>query len=328
MSPQSSPGRPRPDASPPPSFPSVRPLRHGPVAVVRTAALVALACGPLALTTLVWTAPYKAAHLPAERAAHRADPAAHTAQDPGGFAEVFVGLWLRGAQSGAQETASQEALRAMAPGAALPEFGSRPPEVRQVGAVRSVPVRPGLWSVTVAALLDEDGNGAKGGAVRYFRVPVILGEASGGTQSFTVTATPAVVAGPAAKSAPSSVYGTELRTGSALSVTVSGFMSAYLGGAGGAERYLAPRVQLPALKSAFATVRTERVSAVGPTDGAIAEDGQRVRVSAQVTASDAQGREWPLTYALRLGTRDGRWEVLGLESGLEGAVSDESKGGM
>ncbi|WP_162596763.1 conjugal transfer protein [Streptomyces sp. NEAU-S7GS2] len=301
----------------------MRPLRHRQVALVRAAALVALTCGPLALVAL-WSSPSPAAHPSGKAAHHSARPAAPA--DPGGFAEVFVGVWLQGGPSGGQESAALKAVRSMAPEVALPEFEGRPPKVGQVRAVRSVPVRPGAWSVTVAAVLEP---GGKQQSVRYFRVPVLFSSDRGqdGGQSFVVTAAPAQTPGPSVRKAPATPHKAEVAPGSALSTTVSQFLTAYLGGAGGAERYLAPHVGLPSLGSSYAAVRTEHVTSTGSADGAVGKNGQRVRVLAQVSARDAHGAQWPLTYALRLAARDGRWEVLALESGLEDVKDTSSRDG-
>lgn len=315
-----SPGRGRQDSPPTEVSQRLRPMRHRRVALVRTAVLLALTCGPVALASQ-WSAPSSAAH-PAGRTAQQTAQSSAQASDPGGFAAAFVGVWLRGGPDGAQESAAQKTVRSMAPGVALPEFDGRPPAVGQVWAVRSVRVRPGAWSVTVAALLEP---GAKA-SVRYFRVPVLF-EDRGGRGAFAVAAAPAAAGGPASLDVPSSPYPREVRAGSALATTGSEFLRAYLGGAGGAERYLAPRIKVPALGFAYSSVRTERVSSSGGTDGAVGAEGARVRIRVEVSARDAQGVEWPLTYALRLASRDGRWEVLGLESGLEDEDSSSGKGG-
>ncbi|MGW7639517.1 conjugal transfer protein [Streptomyces decoyicus] len=224
-------------------------------------------------------------------------------------------MWLKGGSDGGQEPAAQKMVRSMAPDVTLPEFGSQPPKVAQVRAVRSVPVRPGAWSVTAAAVLGE----GKQSTVRYFRVPVLFGAGSGAgaQQHFVVTAAPAQVPGPSVKRPPAPRSTVEVAPGSALTATVSQFLAAYLGGSGGAERYLAPHVGLPSLGSSYSAVRTERVTSTGSADGAVAEQGQQVHVRVQVSAEDAHGAQWPMTYALRLAARDGRWEVRALESGLE-----------
>lgn len=309
----------RQDDASSPTGPALGPVRHRRVAMVRAAALVALTCGPLALVTS-WASPSPVSDAARGTARPAPTPSAQFDESPGGFAEVFLGMWLRGRPEGEQESAAQKAVQSMAPGIAMPEFGGRPPRVGQVHTVRSVAVRPGSWSVTVAAALES--------AVHYFRVPVVVHGGRGeGAQSFVVTAAPARVPGPSRAPAPASPYTTEVAAGSALSTTVSQFLSAYLGSAGGAERYLAPHVSIAPLGAPYTAVHVERVSATGGT-GAVGASGQQVRVRVEVTARDAQGARWPLVYALRLATRDGRWEVRALESGLESSKNTSSgKGG-
>ncbi|MFF7415606.1 conjugal transfer protein [Streptomyces lydicus] len=300
---------------PPPSAggPRLRPLRHRRVAVVRVAALVALTCGPLSLAS-VWASSSRAAHPAVSAGAHQtAQPAAQPGQDPAGFAEVFLGLWLKGEPAGGRESAAQRAVQSMAPEVALPEYGGRAPRVGQVSAVRSVPVRSGAWSVTVAAELEASGERP---VVRYYRVPVLFRLDHAGGASF-VAAAPAQVPGPSAGRSAASPYTAEVTPGSALAKTVAQFLSAYLSGAGGTDRYLAPHVVLAPLDSSYVEVRTERVTSIGRSGGAVGGAGEQVRVRVQVLARDAQGAQWPLTYALRLATRDGRWEVRAMESGLE-----------
>ncbi|MFI7103298.1 conjugal transfer protein [Streptomyces sp. NPDC050161] len=295
-------------------------LRHRRVSLVRASAVAALVCGPLALVA-VWVSSAANRPSPVVPPAGTTKSAAQSAGGPQGFAEVFVGLWLRGTEGSSQtHTDLEKTVRAMAPGVALPTFGRAPAPTSSVWAVRSEQVHVGAWSVTVAALLDGKSGEP---VVRYFSVPVLRGD----DHSFVVTDAPATVAALPAATVPPSPYGAEVDPGFPLSATVSQFLAAYLGGAGGADRYLAPRVALPSLGAPYSEVRTERISASAAADGPVGADGRQVRVSAHVMARDGQGRQWPLTYALRLATRGGRWEVLALESGLEGINGGSSKGG-
>ncbi|PNE43553.1 hypothetical protein AOB60_00350 [Streptomyces noursei] len=297
-------------------------MRHRKVAVVRAAALVALTCGPLALA-MSWF-PSAPAAGPVHGAAQQIAGQSGSAEGPGGFAEVFVRMWLAGDPGDGPASDVQKTARLLAPEVALPAFRGRPPTVTTVRAVRCEPVRPGAWSVTVAVMFQSPGAGP---AVRYFRFPVLWqgGAGADAGRSFVVTAAPSAVPGPAAGKAGSSPYSVQASPGSALASTVEQFLAAYLGGVGGAERYLAPHVRLPALGVSYSAVRAERVSST-QSAGEVGRDGQQVRVRAQVVARDAQGTQWPLSYALRLSAREGRWEVLAVESGLEDAGSS-GKGG-
>jgi hypothetical protein len=57
---------------------------------------------------------------------------------------------------------------------------------------------------------------------------------------------------------------------------------------------------------------------VGEGSGDLAErepeDGRSIDVLASVEGTDPDGRAWPLSYALRVTGRSGRWEVSGLSA--------------
>jgi hypothetical protein len=228
------------------------------------------------------------------------------AADPGGYAQVFLSVWLR---SSAGDAASAQArlAQSMAPGIELPDPATgtqSSPE--SVTAVRSVQRTDRAWSVTVAAQYA-------GASVRYFAVPVAADPTG---SSFAVTGAPAVVAGPARAEGPKSPYGVTVPDGD-LSSAVGEFLTAYLTGAGEVDRYLAPGVQLTTDSTSFyRSVSIQQVVAVEETAAAeqVPADGTTVRVLAQVEARDAIAR-WPLAYELTLTARSGRWEVAEVQSG-------------
>ncbi|WP_053729148.1 conjugal transfer protein [Streptomyces sp. WM6378] len=335
----SSPKRRDPDAGPPAEeSPALRMRVSGRrrAVLVRTAVWAALAAGPLALAVSCAVPHGVVRTRPAPAASGAGDRAAQSVVDPSGSAQVFLALWLRAGSSG--DAAAVAALRSMAPSVAVPVWGEHAPAVERVVAVRAVQVSGAAWSVTVAAEFRASAQPSPGGvasAVRYFAVPLVVSQGkpkTGVVPGVTVTAAPAEVAAPAAaKDGPSldSLYGAEVSAGSPLAVAAGEFLAAYASGASGAERYLAPGVTLPALVPApYAGVSVERISADGHGDGAVAADGSRVRLRVQVSARDAAGGQWPLTYALELSARQGRWEVAALQSGLEPAGSRAVGGGQ
>ncbi|MFD7444066.1 conjugal transfer protein [Streptomyces sp. NPDC059909] len=264
----------------------------------------AVAAGPVALAVAVTGPPTVVeAATPATPTAVRTVAAA----DPSGYAEVFLGAWLR---SSATEDGSAQArlVQSMAPDVELPDLAaSAQAQPRDVVAVRSVQRSAGRWSVTVAAQYAD-------GGVRYFVVPVV---ADSGGGSFAVAGAPGAVAGPARAGVPQSPYSVTVTSDSELSSTVGEFLTAYLAGAGGVDRYLAPGVKLSALSpAAFSAATVKQLLAVEEVAAAasVPKDGTRARVWAQVEAQDASGR-WPLAYELTLEARSGRWEVAALESG-------------
>ncbi|MFF7358313.1 conjugal transfer protein [Streptomyces filipinensis] len=274
------------------------------VRLSRVAVWTVIAAGPIALCVAVASAPTTVAAAPTAKPT-AARTAAATA-DPGGYAQVFVGAWLR--SSANDDTSAQARLaQSMAPDVELPDPAADAQSAPQsVTAVRSAPRANGAWAVTVAAQYAN-------GSVRYYTVPVAADSAG---SSFTVTGAPGVVAGPARADIPKSPYAVTVPEGD-LSSAVGQFLAAYLTGAGEVDRYLAPGVKLTAVSPApYTAVSVQQVSAV--EEAAAAErmpaDGTKVRVLASVEARDASGR-WPLAYELTLKARSGRWEVAALESG-------------
>lgn len=275
------------------------------VRLSRVAVWTVIAAGPIALGLSITSTPTTGV------AATQDTPTASvrtTAQaaDPAGYAQVFVGAWLR---SSADDDSSAQArlAQSMAPDVELPDPApAAQSRSSSVTAVRSAQRAGGAWSVTVAAQYVD-------GSVRYYAVPVAADRAGA---SFMVTGAPGVVAGPARAEVPKSVYGVSVPEGD-LSSAVGEFLAAYLTGAGEVDRYLAPGVQLTAVSPApYTTVSVQQVSAVEEAAAAeqVSADGTKVRVLAQVEARGAGGR-WPLAYELTLTARSGRWEVSALASG-------------
>jgi hypothetical protein len=274
------------------------------VRLSRVAVWTVIAAGPIALCVAVASTPTTVAAAPAAKPT--AVRTATSAADPGGYAQLFVGAWLR--SSADDETSAQARLaQSMAPDVELPDPAADAQSAPQsVTAVRSAQRGTGAWSVTVAAQYA-------GGSVRYYAVPV-ASDSTG--SSFTVTGAPGVVAGPARAEVPKSSYAVTVPEGD-LSSAVGQFLGAYLTGAGEVDRYLAPGVHLTAVSPApYTAVTVQEVSAVEEAAAAekVPADGTTVRVLAAVEARDATGR-WPLAYELTLKARSGRWEVAALQSG-------------
>ncbi|MGW7410216.1 conjugal transfer protein [Streptomyces sp. NPDC054833] len=274
------------------------------VRLSRLAVWTVIAAGPIALCVAVASTPTTVAAAPAAKPT--AVRTAAAAVDPGGYAQVFVGAWLR---SSADDATSAQArlAQSMAPDVELPDRAADAHSAPgSVAAVRSAQRGAGAWAVTVAAQYAD-------GSVRYYVVPVAAGRAG---SSFAVTGAPGVVAGPVRAEVPKSPYGVTVPEGD-LSTAVGEFLAAYLTGAGEVDRYLAPGVQLTAVSPApYTAVSVEQVLAVEEAAAAekVPADGTAVRVLASVEARDATGR-WPLAYELTLKARSGRWEVAALESG-------------
>ncbi|GAA3823004.1 conjugal transfer protein [Streptomyces chiangmaiensis] len=277
-------------------------MRHR-VRLSRVAVWTVIAAGPIALAVAIASTPTTVAAAPA------AKPTAvrtASAADPGGYAQLFLGAWLRSSADDAM-TAQARLAQSMAPDVELPDPAADAQSAPgSVTAVRNAQRGAGAWSVTVAAQYAN-------GSVRYYAVPV-ASDSTG--SSFTVTGVPGVVAGPARAEVPKSPYAVTVPEGD-LPSAVGEFLSAYLTGAGEVDRYLAPGVNLTAVSPApYTAVSVQQVSAIGEAAAAkqVPANGTKVRVLASVEARDATGR-WPLAYELALKARAGRWEVAALESG-------------
>ncbi|MFE5029876.1 hypothetical protein ACFRAO_42990 [Streptomyces sp. NPDC056656] len=318
--------------APPPVRTQTLPVRRA--AVVRAAVWVAVAAGPLALVS---SCARPDAVTTAQQPVTPAKKSVTTESvTPGGYAELVMSLWLA---AGTEDSPAARELATIAPSVPLPQWdGKQAPTVDRLAAVRTVRQRHGAWSVTVAAQLaeptraaTEDGKSAagRGGVVRYFAMPLLAqdaGRTPGAGQTFTVTAAPMEVAAPTAQEAPDSPYEHAVPDDSPLATTTQEFLTAYLGAAEGADRYLAPGVQLPALgaPSPYASLQVDQLRSVQDTDGQPGSGPSTVQVQAEITATDTSGAHWPLSYALTLHARDGRWEVTALDSGLNTTGADTS----
>ncbi|MEW2573738.1 conjugal transfer protein [Streptomyces sp. NPDC047070] len=277
---------------------------HRRVRLSRLALWAVISVGPIALGVALTSTPATVeAAAPGRPATVRTTAAT---ADPAGYAQLFVGSWLR--SSTRDDMSAQTRLaQSMAPGVALPDPAAGAPSAhRSVTELRSTRRAGGVWSVTVAAQSAD-------GSVRYYAVPVAADRAGGW---FTVTGAPAVVAGPARAEVLKTPYGVRVPQGP-LSSAVGEFLAAYLTGAGEVDRYLSPGVRLTAVSPApYTAVTVQQVLAVesATAGGWVPADRTKVRVLARVETRDAGGR-WPLAYELTLTARSGRWDIAALDSG-------------
>ncbi|MGW1411291.1 conjugal transfer protein [Streptomyces sp. NPDC002403] len=275
------------------------------VRLSRLALLGAVATGPVALGVAMLSGPTTVVAAPAAKPAAVRTTAVGT--DPAGYAQLFIGAWLRSSTADATSAQARFA-QSLAPDVDLPDpTAGAQPGPASVSAVRSAQRDAGQWAVTVAAQYAD-------GRVRYFAVPVAAGESG---DSFTVTGAPGVVAGPSRAGVPQSPYSVTVPTGGGLASAVEEFLSAYLTGVGEVDRYLAPGVRLsPVSPAPYTAVGVQQVLAVEEAAAAerVPADGTTVCVLVRVEARDGAGR-WPLAYEMGLKSRSGRWDVAALESG-------------
>lgn len=250
---------------------------------------------------------------------------------PAGFASLVVDTYVSALAEDA-DGQSVKALKGLVPSASDQRMGSG----QGVGAVRAESssavrvesVAAGYWSVTVAARVleeapvDEGGKDEEVGAqVRYFQVPVR--QVRGG--ALVAVSLPAEVAAAAGGRGQESGlgYGTvqqAMRT-APLVKTLDAVFGAYLAGRGDLDRYMSPGARLSAVEPApYAVVAVERLAEVGTNEPLVKEqsaapaDGERRELLVEVEATSRSGAVWPLSYALELVARDGRWEVAVLKA--------------
>lgn len=251
-----------------------------------------LAAGPAGLVVggyavLSATPPVQAAPVRADLSGERTEA--------GEFAEQVVTAWLttsRGdeAQSGV-----------------LPDGYTAPRVPFRVGdlAVAKVEQAPdGVWSVTVGATVTD---AAKHASRQYFQVPVQVGPS--GMAAVTM---PAVVAAPSVVDPPPLRYRQPLGLDGALGTTVEEFLTAMTAGNGDVTRYVSPGASIrPVTPAPFRAVKLLRLDAADATfdDSTVPTDGNETQLLVTAAGANASGQELPLSYALTVRARAGRWEV-------------------
>ncbi|MEW1637459.1 conjugal transfer protein [Streptomyces sp. NPDC093801] len=298
-------------------------------AVLRWLVWGLIALGPL-LGALAYLSVPATTTAPAPKNATSA-PAANGGQGAAGFASLFVAAYLSAGRGDEPKLAAYYPLA----GSLQLEGVSGQRRGEQLTVVRLRQTDTAVWSVTVAARVTgatptatpsaqtgaSPSPAAATDAVRYFQVPVATGPGAGGATSYTALALPAEVAAPERAKSPELVYGpmrpalpTDPRT-----QAVTSFLSAYLT-KGGAEldRYLAPGTRLAAPSPApYTGVAVDQLAVEGESGGepvvAVPADGTTLRLLVTLRATGQDGARLPLTYALTLKARAGRWEIASLD---------------
>ncbi|MFD4482804.1 conjugal transfer protein [Streptomyces sp. NPDC058471] len=293
-------------------------------ALVRWAAWALLLAGPaLALYGLAQSP--AAVGAPAPRAP--APAVVRDAAGPSGFAELYVAAYAKAGEGG------EAALQPYFPGMRDVALDAKPGAQRaeRLATVRVKEVSGGYWSVTVAAHVtgskgpakkegstdtSQAADAAAGEVLRYFQVPVKSAAPGGG---YVATALPAEVSAPTPGDAPELGYGRPVPADEDEPATdaVGDFLGAYLSGTGELDRYLSPGTDMSAVSPApYEEIKVTQVAEHGGEfrPGAAASEGARRRLLVDLEATDHAGQTRPLTYALALTARDGRWEISALDT--------------
>ncbi|WP_280489225.1 conjugal transfer protein [Nocardia carnea] len=162
-----------------------------------------------------------------------------------------------------------------------------------------------VWSVTVSVQTGR--AGAAGAARHYYRVPVSVSE--GSLRALTL---PAAVEPPAVGSDLAQAYSAPCGEETAFAQVATGFLSAYLTGAGDVARYVAVDSGISALRPApFTDLTTVTVTA---EDSGCGTAGSSAQVLATVTPKGAAGTAPALAYPLTMVRGEGQWQVRAIET--------------
>ena len=256
----------------------------------------------------------------------QAAPASAEAVGPGGFAVLYVAAYVEAGRG------TEASLARFFPNMRNISLEAKPgaQHADQLAAVQVKDVSDGYWSVTVAANItaspsarddESDKEQAKEkeedetGVLRYFQVPLRSTDGDG----FAATTLPAEVGAPEAGDGIELDYGTPVPGDDKdeTVTTIARFFSAYLAGAGELDRYLAPRTALdPVSPAPYTQVEVAQLAELNGDyrRNLPASDGARRQLLVDLWAAAPDRQLRPLTYALTLTARDGRWEIAALNA--------------
>ncbi|MFF3326967.1 conjugal transfer protein [Streptomyces sp. NPDC002889] len=300
-------------------------------AALRWTAWGLLVLGPLLGTFAYLSAPAQAG--PAQKKPAPTAPAATGSQGAAGFAQLFVAACISAGEG------DQDKLAAYYPDATSLRLEGDSDRHRgeQLTVVRLRQTDRGIWSVTVAARITDtapsakpsdddrpntkdDAKAAAARAVRYFQVPVATAPTAGGASGYTALAMPAEVSAPERIEAPALVYGPmrPALPADPRTQAVTEFLNAYLTGARELDRYLAPGTRLaPVAPPPYTGIAVDSLAIEGEKGTepvtTVPGDGTTLRLLVALRATGHDEVRVPLTYALTLKARAGRWEIAGLD---------------
>ncbi|MFE2498807.1 conjugal transfer protein [Streptomyces scopuliridis] len=295
--------------------------------VIRWMAWGLLVLGPL-LGVFAYLSP-PALSGPSQKTPPPAAPAAVGAQGAAGFAQLFVAAFISAGEG------DQDELAAYYPAATSlrleGDSGRRRGE--QLTVVRLRETDRGVWSVTVAARITDtqpvvDGRpdrtaaaqAAAAQSMRYFQAAIATATTADGASGYTALAMPAEVSAPERITTPGLIYGPmrPALPADPRTQAVTEFLTAYLTGAGELDRYLAPGTKLaPVAPAPYTGVAVDTLAIEGEKGTepvtTVPADGTVLRLLVAMRATGHDEVRVPLTYALTLKARGGRWEIASLD---------------
>lgn len=160
------------------------------------------------------------------------------------------------------------------------------------------------WSVVIGALVKPVGRPPQ---IRHYQVPVAVIDGSPRAVS-----APAVIKGPPPGFDAEPGYSQQLAAGNELYATVSGFLTAWLSGAGDLARYSASANITPFTSAPFTHVEVA-VIAADTTIPAAPADGFTARILVTGRGQDSGTASTPLAYPLAVAYRGGKWFVTDID---------------
>ncbi|GAA4544838.1 conjugal transfer protein [Amycolatopsis samaneae] len=226
---------------------------------------------------------------------------------PQGWAEMYVRSWLSASRD------DSAGLEAFYPAGMKTQrtVGTQVPVDTATVSVTSP--RAGEWSVVVAVnLLTQQPNGKHTAKLTCVQVSLLEATTPAGA-AYAAAALPSPVACPATLEAPALGYPETAELTGPIGQSVLGFLTSYLAGQGGLDRYTSPGSPLaPVAPPPYAAVQLAELRThekFEPGQAARPLDRTDTHVLARAWGYDATGQVTVLDYALTLAARAGRWEI-------------------
>ncbi|MBY0443535.1 MAG: conjugal transfer protein [Mycobacteriaceae bacterium] len=162
------------------------------------------------------------------------------------------------------------------------------------------------WSVVISVAERPFPTAAAHTA--YYRLPVLYSN-----YGLRASALPARINGPGAGADAPLAYPTTLADTCPAFVTVAGFITSYLTGAGGLERYVTTDSGLLPAADYRSAHLTQLLANHTTPDHSVPADGTTLHVLATVNALTSQFAPLQLNYPIVLTVTSGRWNVSGLD---------------
>jgi hypothetical protein len=224
----------------------------------------------------------------------------------GSFAQDCVGLWLTATQS--QRSAMHRCWTLPDP-LALPTTPAMVISAPAVAAVTLVTDYGNLQEWSVVVVVNERLYEAAAPVGAYYRIPVVYSD-----YGLRSPALPARVDGPGPGADATLAYPVTVAADSPAYTTASGFLTAYLAGAPGLDRYVTANSGLVASPGSYRSVTVTKMQAHDRVPAAASPiDGTTLQILVTVKAVTTQYAPTELVYPLTLRANAGRWSVAAID---------------